>query len=97
MTERERLTELGKLIGMARYALEGHDSNLLEETKSKMKRIAGGLPDKYRSLELMRAATDASERGARLAELYLERSFKLLDEEYADIPRIERAIRELQQ
>ncbi len=96
MTERERLTELGKLIGMARYALEGHDSNLLEETKHKMQRIAGGLPDKYRSLELMRAATDASERGARLAELYLERSFKLLDEEYADIPRIERAIRELQ-
>jgi len=96
MTERERLTELGKLIGMARYALEGHDSNLLEETKRKMQRIAGRLPDKYRSLELMRAATDASERGARLAELYLERSFKLLDEEYADIPRIERAIRELQ-
>ncbi len=47
MTDRERLTELGKLVGMARYASEG-------------------------------------------------RGFKLLDEEYADIPRIERAIRELQ-
>lgn len=96
MTDRERLTELGKLIGITRYALEGHDTNLLEETKRKMQRISGGLADKYRSHDLMNAAVDASERGARLAELYLERSFKLLDEEYADIPRIERAIRELQ-
>src|SRR5579859_2099776 len=96
MTDRERLTELGKLIGMARYALEGHDTNLLEETKRKMQRTAGRLAEKYRSYDLMSAAVDSSERGARLAELYLERGFKLLDEEYADIPRIERAIRELQ-
>jgi hypothetical protein len=90
------LTELGKLIGMARYALEGHDSNLLQQTKRRMQRIAGPLPEKYRSTELLKAAVEPGERGARLAELYLERGFKLLDEEYADIPRIERAIRELQ-
>ena len=62
-----------------------------------MQRIGARLADKYRSFELINAAIDASERGARLAELYLERGFKLLDEEYADIPGIERAIRELQQ
>ena len=96
MTDRERLTELGKFVGMARYALEGHDTNLLQETKQKMQRIAGRLAEKYKSLELVHAAIDPGERGARLAELYLERAFKLLDEEYADIPQIERAIRELQ-
>jgi hypothetical protein len=96
MTDRERLTELGKLVGMARYALEGHDTNLLQETKQKMQRVAGRLAEKYRSLELTNAAMDPGERGARLAELYLERGFKLLDEEYADIPQIERAIRDLQ-
>jgi hypothetical protein len=96
MTDRERLTELGKLVGVARYALEGHDTNLLQETKLKMQRIAGRLAEKYKSFELTKAAMDPGERGARLAELYLERGFKLLDEEYADIPQIERAIRELQ-
>jgi hypothetical protein len=96
MTDRERLTELGKLVGTARYALEGHDTNLLQETKRKMQQIAGRLAEKYRSFDLTNAALDPGERGARLAELYLERGFKLLDEEYADIPRIERAIRELQ-
>ncbi|GAC1383692.1 MAG: hypothetical protein NVSMB33_11760 [Ktedonobacteraceae bacterium] len=96
MTDRERLTELGKLIGVARYASEGHDTGLLAETKQKMQRIAGRMAEKYRVQELISAAMDASERGAQLAELYLERGFKLLDEEYAEIPRIERAIRELQ-
>ncbi|HLZ80298.1 MAG TPA: hypothetical protein VKP04_01600 [Ktedonobacteraceae bacterium] len=96
MTDRERLTELGKLVGVARYALEGHDTNLLQETKQKMQRVAGRLAEKYKSFELTNAAMDSGERGARLAELYLERGFKLLDEEYADIPQIERAIRDLQ-
>ena len=96
MTDRERLTELGKLIGMARYALEGRDQHLLQETKQRMQRIAAHLPEKYRGSEITNAAIDSSDRGARLAQLYLERGFKLLDEEYADIPRIERAIRELQ-
>jgi hypothetical protein len=44
---------------------------------------------------LIAAAADSSKRGSRLAQLYLERGFKLLDEEYAEIPRIEREIREL--
>src|SRR5260370_309745 len=72
---------------------------MLEEgsTLERLQRVADPLAEKYRSTELMAAAFEPGERGARLAELYLERGYKLLDEEYADIPRIERAIRELQQ
>src|SRR6516162_7258884 len=39
MTDRQRLAELGKLIGVARYALEGHDTQQLQETKQRMRRI----------------------------------------------------------
>ncbi len=97
MTDRERLTELGKLVGVVRYALEGRDVKLLQETKQRMQRIAGRLPEKYRGSELLAAANEPGERGAKLAQLYLERGFKLLDEEYAEIPGIERAIRELRE
>ena len=97
MTDRERLAELGKLTGMARYAQEGRDIHQLEDTERRMQHIGRRLPEKYRSMELIAAAVDPSERGAKIAQLYLERGFKLLDEEYADIPRIERAIRELQE
>lgn len=96
MSERQKLTELGKLIGMARYALGGRDTTLLQETKSKMQRITRNLAEKYRGQELVASTIDPEDRGAKLAELYLSRAFKLLDEEYAEIPGIERAIRELQ-
>jgi hypothetical protein len=95
MSDRQKLAELGKLVGMARYALEGHDTLLLQQTQQRMQRITRHLAEKYRGAELVTAALDSKERGAKLAELYLSRAFKLLDEEYADIPSIERAIREL--
>jgi len=96
MSDRQRLTELGKLVGMARYALEGRDTHQVQETRQKMQRITRSLPEKYRASDLLDAALTAGDLGARLAQLYLERGFKLADEEYADIPRIDRAIRELQ-
>ena len=96
MTDRQRLAELGKLVGVARYALEGDDEHQLQETRQRMRRVVQSLAEKYRGAELTEAAFDPDERGSRLAELYLERAYKLLDEEYAEIPGIEKAIRELQ-
>lgn len=97
MTDRQRLAELSKLVGLARYALEGRDTHLIDETRQRMQRIARQLPDKYRCNELINVATNPHERGSKLAELYIERGYKLLDEEYADIPNIELAIRKLQE
>lgn len=97
MTDRQRLAELSKLVGVVRYALGGNDTHLLRETQQRMQRIARQMPEKYRSTELITAAISPQERGARLAELYIERGYKLLDEEYADIPGIEHSIRELQE
>lgn len=96
MNDRQRLAELTKLIGVVRYALDGKDSHLVQETQQRMQRIARQMPEKYRTSELITAATSQQASGARLAELYIERGYKLLDEEYADIPNIERAIRDLQ-
>ncbi len=97
MSDRQKLAELGKLVGMTRYALEGHDTAQVQELQQRMQRIADRLADKYRGTLLVTAAVDFSPRGAQLASLYLSRAYKLLDEEYAEIPTIERAIRELQE
>jgi hypothetical protein len=97
MSDRQKLTELGKLVGMVRYAVEGHDTSTLQETRRKMQRITSRLAEKYRGSDLVTSAIDPRERGSQLAQLYLSRAFKLLDEEYADIPAIERSIRELQE
>jgi len=97
MSDRQKLSELGKLVGMARYALDGHDNAELRESQRRMQRIADLLADKYRGSQLVTAAIDPNPQGAQLAGLYLSRAYKLLDEEYAEIPNIERAIRELQE
>jgi hypothetical protein len=97
MSDRQKLVEIGKLVGTARYALDGHDAKLLQDTQRRMKRIVAHLAEKYRGQEIVAAAIDPKPQSARLAELYMSRAYKLLDEEYADIPDIERAIRELKE
>src|SRR5216684_4058738 len=49
MTDRQRLTELGKTVGVARYAIEGHDTTQVQETKLRMRRTAEPLAEKYRT------------------------------------------------
>jgi hypothetical protein len=95
LPERDRLGELARLVGQARYAIDGHDQRLLDEVTRAMQRIARSLPEKYRADQLVEAALRHDTIGPRLAELYLQRAYKLLDEDYSDIPPIERDIRAL--
>ena len=95
LPERDRIGDLARLIGQARYAIEGHDQRTLDEVSASMHRIARSLPEKYRADLLVAAALNADATGARLAELYLQRAYRLLDEDYASIPPIEEQIREL--
>lgn len=95
LPERDRLAELARLVGQARYAHDGHDQHLLAEVSASMRRIARSLPEKYRAEALVEAAMREDTSSARLAELYLQRAYKLADEDYASIPPIEREIRTL--
>jgi hypothetical protein len=95
LPERERIGELARLIGQARYASEVHDARQRTEVERKMRGFATKLPEKYRADQLIESALTEDATGAQLAELYLQRAYKLLDEEYADIPPLERRIRAL--
>jgi|DewCreStandDraft_5_1066085.scaffolds.fasta_scaffold00111_99 hypothetical protein len=96
MSERERLEELSRLTGTLRYAVEGRDSRLMAETVRRMQMLARYLPEKYRVNELIAAAQEPGERGTRLSALFLDRSFKLCNERYEELPALEQQIRELQ-
>jgi hypothetical protein len=93
LPERDRLAEMARLVGQARYAIEGHDTHLLADVRRSLERLARSLPEKYRADQLVAAALRTDAVGPRLAELYLQRAYKLLGEEYADIPPIEKEIR----
>ncbi len=95
LPERDRLSEIARLIGQSRYAMEIHDQRQLDDVAAQMRRLAATLPEKYRADQLVAVALRTDAEGAQLAELYLQRAYKLLDEDYIGIPPIEQRIREL--
>lgn len=94
-SDREQLSEIAKLLGTLRYALDGNDQHLLDETKRSLRRAVAPLSEKYRADELIDAALIPGARGQKLADLYLMRAYKLIDEDYPAIPSLEEQIREL--
>lgn len=97
LPERDRLGEIARLISQTRYALDTGDQRALAEVSVSMRRLARSLPEKYHADLLVEAALRRDTIGPRLAELYLQRGYKLLDEDYIGIPPIEQEIRDLRQ
>ncbi len=91
-TDTAQLGEVARLLGTLRYAIEGPDRELLEETKRALRRATAPLPEKYYADAMISAALVPGEMGQKLAELYLQRAYRLAEEDYAAIPPIEREI-----
>lgn len=97
MSESELVGRLAKLTGTVRYALEGGDSASLEETAVEMERVGRHLPEQYRAPELIQAARDPADRGGRLAELFMQRCYKLAAEDYGALEALDAEIGKLQE
>jgi hypothetical protein len=94
LTEGERLDEMTKLVGRLRDTLGTEDG---QELQDELSRLAETMPSKYRGAELVDWASQPGEMGQQLATLHLQRSYKLLNEDYLAVAGIEREIRELQE
>ncbi|MCH8897734.1 MAG: hypothetical protein IIC33_05510, partial [Chloroflexi bacterium] len=65
------------LLGKLRFAQEGHDSATVGEATAEIQSLARYLPDEFQVAGLLAAAQDVSPQGTRLAQLYLDRCFRL--------------------
>ena len=95
MSDRDRLAELSKLVGAMRFALESQDNALAEETNASMEVLGQALPERFWAQRVRQAARDSSDAGARLAQLYVERCYKLLEEDFAAVQVLEEQIASL--
>jgi hypothetical protein len=95
MPDAEKVGRLARLAGTLRYAVEGGDARQVTDTVDEMQRVARHLSDKYRSLELIEAARSPGPRAAQLAELYLERCYRMVDEDYAALAALDSKIDQL--
>jgi hypothetical protein len=96
MTEKERIGELAKLTGQLRYAVDGGDEHLIRATATQVDKLGAHLPEKYRVGEFLAAARRPGLAGRRLAELYIDRCYRLSNEEYEALGTIDREITELE-
>lgn len=93
--ERDRLEQLSKLMVKMRWAVESDDQSLLQQTESTMRALVKYLPEWYKADELLGAVKDPTSKGAELAKLYVERCYKLADEDYPGVRTVEQAIEKL--
>ncbi len=77
MNERDRLADLASLVSKLRFAIEGSDKQMGQETKEEIEILGRYLPEHFQISRLLSAAMDYSARGAQLAQLYLDRCYKL--------------------
>ena len=95
MSERDKLAELSSLLGKLQFAQEGRDETMTGEVTEEITALSRHLPEEFQVLNLLAAAREATGQGSRLAQLYLDRCFRLSDGDTATAQALEAQIREL--
>lgn len=96
MSDSDKLSELSKLIGRLRFAVDGSDDRLISETETEITLVANHLPQSHNISQLVDAVKSNESRSAELADVYLQRSYHLVQEDYAKLTAIEGRIKELE-
>ena len=97
MNESDRLQELSKLVGKLRFAIDGKDGALQEETCEEIVAVARHMPPNYEVANLLKSMMEPDpEKGAALTQLYLDRCYKLLEGDEGGVRELEERIRGLE-
>ena len=96
MSEGDRLAEMGRLLGRLRFAQEGSDDAAIADIIAEMTALGRHLPAEFSIDALVAAAGDTSPNGSQLAQLYLDRCYRLSSGDTEQVRRIDEAIRNLE-
>lgn len=96
MNENDRLNELTKLVGRLRFAVEGTEESLVKEAEIDISLLSQHLPEDHRTATLVELIKNTGDNGEELANLYLQRCYHLVHEEYVDLGQVEERIRSLE-
>ena len=95
MSESDKLAELSRLLGKLRFAQDGQDTAMMGEVSEEITALARYLPEEFLVPNLLAAAQDASQNGSQLAQLYLDRCFRLSAGDSSRVQALEEQIRSL--
>ena len=93
LSEGDKLGELSRLLSKLRFAVEGRDASTANETAEEITTLARYLPEDFQVLSLLSSARDTSPKSSRLAQLYLDRCFRLSAGDVSSAQSLEEQIR----
>lgn len=96
MSESDKLAELSRLMGKLRFAVEGQDAETADESAAEISTLARHLPENFQVERLLTVAKDTSPKSSKLAQLYLDRCFRLSAGDYSSVQSLESEINSLQ-
>ena len=97
MSDQNKLSELTQLVGRMRDAVSGGDFALAGEIRAEIITLGRHLPENHQIPRLAEAASSEGENAGRLANLYLQRCFHLMAEEYVMLGKVEDEIRGIEE
>ena len=92
LSDRDRIAELAKLVGVLRFALDRGNEELAGESAAAMAALEALLPKHYWVERVRVAAKDLSGAGEALSRLLIDRCYRLLEEDFAGVEQLERQI-----
>jgi hypothetical protein len=96
MSENDRLNELTKLVGQLRFAVEGNDDSMVRESEMDISLLSKHFPDDHRIATLVEIIKGSGANGQELANLYLQRCFHVVHQEYVELGKVEERIQLLE-
>ena len=96
MSEADKVRELTKLVGKLQMAVRGSDGKLMREAEEDINGLSKHLPSSHNIPRLIKVAKSSEGRGPQLLELYLQRSYHLVQEQYAKLNEVDKQIKELE-
>lgn len=97
MNEQDRLSELSKMVGRLRFALSGEDNNTGMEVEQEIRTLGTHLPEHFQVERILEVGRDLSPEGEQLAQLYMERCYKISVGETDVVIRLEKKIKALEE
>ena len=96
MSDNDKLGELTNLTGRLRFSVDGSDDSLINDAEDDIKLLAGYLPDSLNIPRLVQTVKSKDGKFEELADLYLQRCYHLVQEEYAKLSQVEDLIKGLE-
>lgn len=96
MTEKDKLTEMTKLLSKLKFSQDSEDNAMTQETTKELQSLSRHLPETFKINNLIAAATNTTATGLLLASLYLDRCYKIAEGDYESVRQLDEKIDSLE-